>query len=198
MSDLYLRSSVDKSESALDPDLRLRSAEDKEPAGVTIVGEAEHSQPAQGQDGTGLYFIEAEGSHSQEPQTSEATGVYLLTGTAAHSQKRQTSSAIGNNNSIPVVVAKRGGSRPRRYYIPTISGGGYAKQSRQKQWVFGDLIIKAFSAMWQKKSHSKAAGGMCIIGKGENKKLRQIEKTYGFTVNAEDELITILKLLDVA
>jgi hypothetical protein len=168
------------------------------PPTTGFTGTVSHSQAIQTSAATGVYFVTGTSATAQEVQTSAATGVYLLTGTVAHSQKRQTSAAVGNNNSVFVVVPETGGYRRRRYYIPAVSGYHYSYQAKQKQWSFGDLIIKAFSAMWQKKSHSKAAGGMQIIGKSENKKLRQVEKTNGFIVTAEDELITILKLLDVA
>lgn len=141
---------------------------------------------------------------AQELQTSAATGVYSLSGLISQNQSAQINDAIGNTKDIP--IPSTGG----HYYAPRMThdrrriekpvpvfGEVATAQEAQSQLAFGIYGFTARGATRQRANHEYMRGVYKCIGSGDSI-TKNISTAKGGVVTAEDELLIIMRLLEVA
>lgn len=172
--------------------------------GSGFVGSVAQSQAIQTSTATGVYLVTGSSATAQEVQSQDGTGVYLVTGASAQSQPIQTSDAIGDNNSIPVpstgghYYAPRMTHERRRIEKPVpVFGEAATAQEAQHQFAYGIYGFTAKGATRQRANHEYMRGVYKCIGSGDSI-TKNISTAKGGVVTAEDELLIIMRLLEVA
>lgn len=166
-----------------------------------FTGAVSQFQEAQTQTASGVYLIDGVSAQEQEAQNQDIEGLYFVDGIANHSQS-QTSDATGDNNSIFVPEVSSG---IHVYYMPVkkpetenyIWGISETIQEPCVQHAVGVYGLIAKGATRQSSCFNKAAGVYKCIGFGDSI-TNNISKAKGGVVTAEDEMLIIMRLLEVA
>jgi hypothetical protein len=174
------------------------------PPTTGFAGTVAQSQAIQTSAASGVYLVTGLSATAQEVQSQDSTGVYLITGSSAQSQQRQTQDAIGDNNSIP--VPSTGGhyyhfprmTQDKRIEKPVpVFGEVATAQESQSQFAYGIYGFIAKGASRQAVNTDYARGVYKCIGVGDSM-TKNISTAMGGVVSAEDELLIIMRLLEVA
>lgn len=183
-----------------------------------ITGTAASSQEIQVQDADSLQIFAATGETAQEPQASQGAAILafpgvaehnqepqdqdgtayngtLIYGTATHEQEPQASTGAGETktNDQPVLIPVY---RARQF----VSGKASGRQEPQSQDATGERKEKIGGRAVQSQGRAAARGkaSLAYIGKAEQKQRPRIYSMEGRVVSAEDELLEILMLMEVA
>lgn len=160
-----------------------------------FAGTGDHSQPAQNQTGAALQIYAAEGDHEQPAQDQDGEGFYgtLILGAAIHAQEAQSQDGIGQAGEQPQVI-------PLYRLRQVISGTGETRQAAQSQKGKGTaaMPVTGTASHRQEFMPVRGRGIYAIVGHADHLPRAQYQAAASRIVTAEDELIEILAMLEVA